>query len=163
MKFNLSRISFALLIVLNIMWYSPLCSQTQKIEDEKEAIKKVIQTSYVEGLQNEGDATKIGAGFHPGFNLLGIGKGDQIWKLPIYTWKENAINDVKSGKKPKSGDDLVTVNYLSIDVTGTAAVVKLEFFVGDKKTYIDYISLYKFESGWKIVNKIFYKLPEAND
>jgi hypothetical protein len=145
------------------MWYLPLISQTQNIEDEKEAIKKVIQTSYVEGLQNEGDIIKIDAGFHPGFSLLGIGKGDQIWKLPIYTWKENAINDVKSGKKPKSGDDLVTVNFLSVDVTGTAAVVKLEFFVGDKKTYIDYISVYKFESGWKIVNKIFYKLPEAND
>ena len=132
----------------------------QAVEEEKEAIKKVIQTAYVEGLQNEGDAAKIDAGFHPGFDLLGIGKGDQIWKLPIYTWKERALDDVKSGKKPKPAEETVTVNFLSVDVTGTAAVVKLEFLVGGKKTYVDYISLYKFASGWKIVNKIFYKLPQ---
>jgi len=163
MKFNLSRITFSLLIAISIIWYLPVVGQTINSESEKQAIKEVIQESYVEGLQNEGDAAKIDAGFHPGFNLLGIGKGDQIWKLPIYTWKENALNDLKNGKKPKSGDDLVTVNFLSVDVTGTAAVVKLEFFVGNKKTYVDYISLYKFENGWKIVNKIFYKLPEANE
>ena len=134
----------------------------QSIEEEQEAIQNVIQSAYVEGLQNEGDAAKIDAGFHPGFNLLGIGKGDNIWKLPIYTWKENALNDVKSGKNPKAGDDLVTVRFLTVDVTGTAAMVKLEFLVGSKPTYVDYISLYKFESGWKIVNKIFYKLPDEN-
>ena len=133
---------------------------SQSVEEEQEAIKQVIQTAYVEGLQNEGDAAKIDAGFHPGFNLLGTGKGDQIWKLPIYTWKDMALADVKSGKKPKSAEETVTVNFLTVDVTGTAAAVKLEFLVGGKKTYVDYISLYKFESGWKIVSKIFYKLPE---
>lgn len=127
---------------------------------EQEAIKKVIQTAYVEGLQNEGDVKKIDAGFHPGFELVGIAKGDQIWKLPIYTWRERAVADVASGKKPKKDEEKVTVNFLSVDVTGTAAVVKLEFLVGGVKKYVDYISLYKFESGWKIVNKIYFQLPE---
>lgn len=135
-------------------------AQTTSYEDEQTAIKNVIQSAYVAGLQNEGNATKIDAGFHPGFNLLGIGKADQIWKLPIYTWRERALIEVDEGKKPRKGDKEVTVNFLSVDVTGTAAVVKLEFFVGGKKTYVDYLSLYKFESGWKIVNKIFYKIPD---
>ncbi len=47
-----------------------------------------------------------------------------------------------------------------IDVTGTAAVAKLEFYVGKTLKYIDYMSLYKFGDEWKIVNKIFYKVPE---
>jgi hypothetical protein len=34
------------------------------------AIENVIQVAYVEGLQNEGDTTKINSGFHPGFELL---------------------------------------------------------------------------------------------
>lgn len=135
-------------------------AQSITIEEEQEAIKKVVQTAYVEGLQNEGNAIKIDDGFHPGFNLLGIGKGDQMWKLPIYTWKERALKDVEAGNRPKEGDKLVNVEFLSVDVTGSAAVVKLAFFVGGKKTYVDYLSLYKFESGWKIVNKIFYKIPE---
>ncbi len=137
-------------------------AQTVTVEEEQEAIKKVVQSAYVDGLQNEGDAAKIDAGFHPGFNLLGIGKGDQIWKLPIYTWKENALNDVKSGKKPRTGDEMINVKFLTVDVTGTAAVVKLEFYVGDTKKYVDYLSLYKFESGWKIVSKIFYKFPDED-
>jgi hypothetical protein len=133
---------------------------SQSIEEEQAAIKQVIQSAYVDGLQNEGDATKIDAGFHPGFNLLGIGERDNMWQLPIYTWKANALYAVEEGKKPRKSDELVTVNFLSVDVTGTAAVVKLEFLVGGKVTYIDYISLYKFESNWLIVNKIFYKLPD---
>jgi len=66
-------------------------AQTTTVEEEQQLIKDVIQTAYVEGLQNEGNTDKIDAGFHPAFNLLGIGKGDQIWSLPIYTWREMAI------------------------------------------------------------------------
>lgn len=135
-------------------------AQTTTVEKEQQLIKEVIQSAYVEGLQNEGNVDKIDKGFHPAFNLLGIGKGDQIWSLPIYTWREMALADVESGKKPKTDEGIVTVNFLSVDVTGTAAVVKLEFLVDGQKKYIDYMSLYKFESGWKIVNKIFYKFPE---
>jgi hypothetical protein len=163
MKFSLINAPFNIVFLLMLLWNNPAMSQSVSIDTEKQAIKDVIQQSYVEGLQNEGNVKKIDAGFHPGFNLLGIGKGDNMWELPIYTWKENTINDLKSGKKPRKGDDEVTVNFINIDVTGTAAVVKLEFFVGEKKTYVDYISLYKFESGWKIVNKIFYKLPETEE
>jgi len=31
---------------------------------------------------------------------------------------------------------------------------------GGNKIFTDYLSLYKFEDGWKIVSKIYYKLPE---
>ena len=31
---------------------------------------------------------------------------------------------------------------------------------GKEKKYIDYMSLYKFENQWKIVNKIYYQFPE---
>lgn len=61
-----------------LLWCKPVIGQTISIEEEKQAIINFILQSYVEGLQNEGDVTKIYAGFHPGFNLLGIGKGYQI-------------------------------------------------------------------------------------
>lgn len=129
-------------------------------ESEKAAIKDVIQTSYVEGLQNEGNIDKIDAGIHPGFNLIGIDKGDEMWVLPIDDWKKRTENAIKEGRFPRTGEDAVSVKFLDIDITGTAAVAKIEFFVGDKKMYVDYIALYKFESGWKMVNKTFYKFPE---
>ena len=130
----------------------------QNVEQEKDAIKKVIQTAYVEGLQNEGDADKIDSGIHPDFDLLGIGKNSTIWKYSITDWKDSSVKKRKAGKLPLTGDDIVSVKFVSIDITGTAAIAKIEFYVGKKLTYIDYISLYKFENGWKMVNKIFYKL-----
>jgi len=131
-----------------------------EIKKEKEAIKKVIQLAYVEGLQNEGDFNKIDKGFHPAFNLLGIGQGQAIWTLPIYTWKENVKQGKTKGKYPKAEDKKVSIKFLIVDVTGTAAMAKFQFFVGKELKYVDYMSLYKFDDQWKIVNKIFYKFPE---
>lgn len=139
-------------------------SQTQDfVSSNQQTIMNVVQTAYVEGLQNEGDLDKVDSGFHPGFELLGIGKGDQMWKLPIYNWKETTADAVEEGKKARNKEELVSVNFLSVDVSGTAASVKLEFYVAEKLTYIDYLSLYKFEDGWKIVSKIFYKIPEKEE
>ena len=129
-------------------------------KQDVEAIKKTIQTAYVDGLQNEGDLKKIDKGFHPDFNLLGIGEKGDMWKLPIKKWKDKTVQKVKDGKLPLSGQDKVSIKFLSVDVTGTAAVAKIEFYVGKELKYIDYLSLYKFNKEWKIVNKIFYKIEE---
>ena len=130
---------------------------SQAIEEEKEAIKTVIQTAYVDGLQNEGDLDKIDSGIHSGFNLLGIGENNDMWTLPIDDWKKKTEKRKADGNFPRTGDEKVSIKFLNIDVTGTAAVAKIEFYVGKEKKYVDYISLYKFDEGWKMVNKIFYK------
>ncbi len=148
-------------ILILALSFSAFAQADVDVKKDQEAIKKVIQSAYVEGLQNEGNLDKIDKGFHPGFNLIGIGQGKQSWKLPIYNWKESTKKKLKEGKLPKKDkDQMVSVKFLSVDVTGTAAVVKLEFYVGKKLTYVDYLSLYKFEDDWKIVSKIFYKFPE---
>jgi hypothetical protein len=152
--------------LVTVMFFSLLFVTTGMAQDaedmkkEQEAIKKIIQTAYVEGLQNEGDWEKIDKGFHPSFNLLGIDQGDIIRTLPIYSWKERVKQDKTSGKLPRTGNDKVTIKFLSVDVTGTAAVAKFEFYIGPKLTFIDYLSLLKFESGWKIVSKVFYRFPD---
>jgi len=134
----------------------------QDISKDVEAIKEIIQSAYVDGLQNDGDMEKIDKGFHQDFNLLGIGKNNQMWKLPISKWKEDVAKKVETGEMPLKGENRVTIKFLNIDVTGTAAVAKIEYYIGQKLIYVDYISLYKFESGWKIVSKIFYKFPEKD-
>ncbi len=139
-------------------FFSTIVLSAQDIGQEKEAIKKVIQTAYVDGLQNEGDAEKIDSGIHPGFHLLGMGKDNTLWKYSITDWKASALKKRKQGELPLTGNKKVSIKFKSIDVTGTATVAKIEYFIGNKLTYIDYISLYKFKTGWKMVNKIFYKL-----
>ena len=148
-------------VILSLFAASFTYSQTEtELKKEKEAIKKVIRTAYVEGLQNEADFDKIDKGFHPAFQLLGIGQGQTIWSLPIYTWKENVKRKKAKGEYPKADDKKVNIKFLLIDITGTAAMAKFEFYVGKEKKCVDYLSLYKFENNWKIVNKIFYKFPE---
>ncbi len=128
----------------------------QDLENDQELIKNVIQTAYVEGLQNEGNIEKIDSGIHPDFNLIGIDKGDKMWNLSISDWKAKTVKRLEAGELPRK-ENLISIKFLDVDVTGTAAVAKIEFYVGEKLTYVDYISLYKFESGWKMVNKIYYK------
>ncbi|WP_430813018.1 nuclear transport factor 2 family protein [Carboxylicivirga sp. RSCT41] len=146
--------------VLLVFFAVSLLAQAQENNKEIEAIKKVIQSAYVEGIQNEGDIDKIDAGIHPDFNLLGIGEKGAIWKLSISEWKEKVIQRKKEGKLPRPKNNLISVKFLSVDVTGTAAVAKFEFYVGGELKYVDYISLYKFDDGWKLVSKIYYKFED---
>ena len=126
--------------------------------DEKQAVKDVIQSAYVDGLQNEGDLSKIEAGFHPDFYLLGIDKGEGLWRYGIKEWTEKQLEKKANGELPLKGDKRISVKFKHVDITGNAASVKLDYYVGENHVYIDYLSLYKFDSGWKIVSKIFYKL-----
>ncbi len=155
-----------IIIVLLIVTMSSifLLSQKQVVQEQdilkdKELIKQVIQKAYVDGLCNNADVKAINRGFHPGFNLLGVGKGNTMWKYPIYSWVESAIDGKKNKHKYSFQDKLTTIKFKFVDVTGNAAVAKIDFYEGDKKKFVDYLSLLKFKDGWKLVTKTFYKLP----
>lgn len=122
------------------------------VKKEKEAIKKVIIEAYVNGLLNAGDLEPTKKGFHPDFKLLGQ-QNNQLTKYPIADW-------IKSVEKRKADNpDGPKAKYISkfpmIDITGKAAIVKIELRREGKHKYTDYLSLYKFKEGWKIVSKIY--------
>ena len=149
----MSKMKLLAVVVFTFIGLNTLTAQEWSAEQK--AVKAVVQSAYVEGLQNEGDEAKIDAGFHSEFNLLGIDKNDNMWKYAIKDWKAKAVSKRSKGDLPLKGDKKVSAKYSMIDITGTAAVVKLEYYVGDKHRYTDYLSLYKFATGWKIVNKIY--------
>jgi hypothetical protein len=121
-------------------------------QSDEDAIKALIQSAYVDGLQNLGDLEKTKAGFHPDFVLLGLRDG-KLTRLPIAEWVASAEKRKADGVKPP----LTVCKFLVIDVTGSAASVKLELHQNDKRIFTDYLSLYKFPDGWKIAGKIFYR------
>lgn len=125
---------------------------------EAARIRQTIQTSYVEGLQNEGDTVKINAGFHPGFEMLMLMKDGTLSKYSLTEWKARIRKEQAEGRLPRKGDNLVTVRFINVDVTLNAAMAKFGFYIGDKLTFIDYMSLYKFGDTWKIVSKTYQKL-----
>jgi len=127
-------------------------SATAQPEGDEEAIKTLIQTAYVDGLQNLGDLDKTRAGFHPDFVLLGLRDG-QLTRLPIADWIASTEKRKAAGQKPP----LTTCKILQVDITGDAAMVKLELHREGQRIFTDYLSLYRFPDGWKIVGKIYYR------
>jgi hypothetical protein len=142
-------------IIATLLVLLPFCLIAQENED-KEAIKKVIQSAYVDGLQNKGPVADIEKGFHPGFNLLGL-RNDDLTKWPIYSWIKYHENELKENPDPPKEDEIVTCKFPVIDITGTAAIAKIELYKGGKQIFTDYLSLYKFEEGWIIVSKIYFR------
>ena len=121
-------------------------------QSDQDAVKALIQSAYIDGLQNLGDLEKTKAGFHPDFVLLGLRDGT-LTRLPIAEWIASAGKRKADGVKPP----LTVCRFLAIDVTGSAASVKLELHQNDKRVFTDYLSLYRFPDGWKIVGKIYYR------
>lgn len=148
-----------------IFFYTMLCiiscSNADKMfQGEQLIIKNLIQDNYIEGMSNNGDFDKMDLVFHPQFVMTGLSKKNQLWR-----WNYNQLKDyyttVKAnGSVPIKNDDKITANIITIDVNGYLAIVKLQIYHGSKLAYIDYLSLMKFDDGWKITGKIFYSLPE---
>jgi hypothetical protein len=127
----------------------------QEQATDKDLILKTIDKAYVQGLQNGKDIENIKKGFHPGFNLLGVDQNNHLSKLPIYTWYDMVEGRLAAGNKPEVE---TTAKYPLVDITGNAAVVKVELFREGKMIFTDYLSLYKFEQGWRIVSKIYHRM-----
>ncbi|MEZ5198585.1 MAG: nuclear transport factor 2 family protein [Bacteroidales bacterium] len=104
---------------------------TAQGKEDEEAIKKVIQSAYVDGLQNKGPVADIEKGFHPGFNLLGL-QNDDLTKWPIYSWIKYHENKLRENPAPPEKDEITTCKFPLIDITGNAAIVKIELFKGVK-------------------------------
>jgi len=147
--------NLTLLIALTLFAFT---ANAEGPEQEKERIKQVIQTAYVDGLQNYlSSISEIEAGFHPGFNLLGINKANMLTKFPIYSWIESTKKKKEQHPDGRPKEERITCKYNSIDVTGNAAMAKIELHQKDKKLFTDYLQLYKFEEGWRIVSKIYHR------
>jgi ketosteroid isomerase-like protein len=139
------------LAILIALLFALVSLRAQGAPDE-EAIKGLVQTAYVDGLMNLGDLEKTRAGFHPDFVLLGLQDG-KLTRFPIADWIASAERRKAQGQKPP----LVTCKFVQVDVTGNAAAVKLELHREGKHIFTDYLSLYRFADGWKIVGKIYHQ------
>jgi hypothetical protein len=122
---------------------------------DETAIKDVITSAYIEGIQNHLNVDDIRKGFHPSFTMLRIAN-NEVKPLPIEEWITNMEKPQKNNPATPPRTD---GKFISIDITGTAAVVKLELTREGKKTFTDYLVLAKFTEGWRIISKSFYRYP----
>jgi hypothetical protein len=116
-----------------------------------EAVKAVVTSAYVEGVHRQGDPALMRAGFHPDFRMYTLREG----KVGFVTLDEWAERIGLAAKERKGPAPRVEANFTTVDVTGSAAVARVELHRDGKHVFTDYLSLYKLPEGWRIVAKTF--------
>jgi hypothetical protein len=124
--------------------------------DEVAAVKKVIEEAYVKGIHINRDPDAIRRGFHPEFTMI-ILKDGEISKMSRDEW----IERIEEGNKKNPDRPKVETKheFAVVEVEGNAAVARIEMYKNGKHVYTDFMALYKFDDGWKILNKIYYRHP----
>ncbi|MFC1554451.1 nuclear transport factor 2 family protein [candidate division KSB1 bacterium] len=122
--------------------------------DSKADIEKVIKASYFNGAFNDLDTKAMRKGFHPDFAIFSA-DGEKISKYPIDTWIKNTENK-KNNPNFDPASSKINCKIASLDITGNCAAAKIEISKDSKPVYTDYLSLLKFDSGWKIVAKVYH-------
>ena len=150
------KLSFRLTAALGIAGFILLSFGTVSNTETEDAVKAVVVKAYINGAFNELDAETMEKGFHTDFAIFSV-DGEDIAKYPIAQWVEGVKKRRSNDYDPEAEKNKWAHNLASVDVTGGAAQVKVELFNQGKHIYTDYLSLLKFESGWKIVAKVYHK------
>lgn len=124
-------------------------------QNDVEAIKKVIEDGYVNGAFNALNPEAMAKSFHEDFAIY-TPKGEAISKYPIAQWVAG-VEKRKNSAEFKAEDNVWDHKFNYVDVTDNSAQVKLELHKDGKHVYTDYLSLSKFDSGWRIVAKVYHK------
>jgi hypothetical protein len=118
----------------------------------EQAIKQVIEQAYVRGIHETQDEATVRSGFHQDFAMLVL-QDDVMQKVNLDEWFDRI--EVMKAENPEMWSAKTICKFLMIDVAGNAAVAKMDVYKGETFFSTDYMLLYKFQEGWKIVSKVF--------
>lgn len=123
-------------------------ASAQATDRDTQAIQEVIENAYVKGVFVDRNAAAVRSGFHPAF-VLSVYDADTVIVASLDMWL-----DLLQLSGERSSDSVRHV-FEGVDVTGGTATVKLQLWINDEHVYTDYLGLYRFTDGWKIVTKVF--------
>lgn len=119
---------------------------------EKEAVRQVIEEAYIRGIHGDQNEKTVKSGFHEDFAMLVL-EDNAIHKVTVDEWLDR-IETMKTDN-PELWSAETTYDFAFIDVAGKAAAAKLNVYKGTTHFSTDYMLLYGFEDGWRIVSKTF--------
>lgn len=122
-------------------------------QTDEELVKNTVNKAYVGAIHNGGPIADIRVGFHPSFNMLRL-VDNEVKPLPIEEW---IASIEKSRSQNTTAPVKTTPNFISVTVAGNSANVVLELLRDGKKVFTDHLLLYKFNEGWRIVSKTYYR------
>lgn len=117
-----------------------------------EAIRHLIEKAYIQGIHVTQDRALVQSGFHKDFAMLVL-QGNTLEKVTVDEWLARV--EVMKTENPDLWEAETKHTVELIDVTRNSAVAKLEVYKGAIHFSTDYMLLYKFEEGWRIVSKIY--------
>jgi Putative lumazine-binding len=142
----------SLLLAATIVAGTLLTVLAQQATSQEEAAARVPLENYLKGHAT-GDAEYFKKAFHPESKLFWYRDG----KLMTRTSAEYIAG--ASGKP--AADEAQRKRWIeSIKITGNAGIGVIVLDYPTTK-FVDYMSLLKVDSEWKIINKTFYAEPKA--
>ncbi len=151
-----ARVSQASVVMMLLAFLSAFAGN----QDEKQAVIKVVEEAYVQGVHAHPDGEAMRRGFHAAF-IMFVQEGGKINQVTRDEWIGRiATAQAKGANQPRPE---IKAEFPLVEVTGSAAIVKVELYRDGKHTFTDYISLYKFDEGWKIVAKTFHRHPAKSE
>lgn len=152
---TMKKITTLILSLIAIAFFTFSFSPKNVEEAEAvEEVKELVYNAYINGAFNELSAEDMRKGFHEDFAIYSP-KGEAISKYPIANWADSVAKRKANNYDAKDPKNKWDHKFANVDVTGHAAQVKVELFNQGKHVYTDYLSLLKFESGWRIVAKVY--------
>ena len=127
-----------------------------------EQVKAHIVETYLNGAFNQRNIDAMRRGFHEDFAIFSA-EGDALGKFPIGVWTAKLGQSLADGYDSADPKNHWHYEFAAVDVTGGAAAVKLHLYNEGTHIYTDYISLLKFDSGWRIAAKIYHQHNERKN
>lgn len=153
MKKIVWTLSLCVLIIIGVA--ATAFNESNELLKPEAEVKALIEQSYINGAFNDLDPEAMKQGFHEEFAIFSP-DGEKISKYPIDRWVES-VRARKNNPNFDPSDNRWEHEFVSVDVTGHSAAAKINLHKDGKHVYTDYLSLLKFESGWKIVAKVYHQ------
>lgn len=129
-----------------VLLAAPALAQTSDHDQVVEAV-----TYYLDG-GTQGDFDLLARAFHPSATMRWMADGEYR--------DVNALDFFRRGMENAQPSNRTT-RVASVTVSGDAASAVLEIEY-PTFTFVDHMTLLRFEDGWKIVSKAFYRRPHAH-
>ena len=119
----------------------------QSGDAEEDAAVRQVVNYYLKGI-TDGDVESMKKAFHPKAKYLSMRYGD-LDEIPL----EQVYRNMRDNAHRQVGKDPSPKRIVSVDVRGLAATAKVEMDYSNGRL-TEYLSLVKFNDGWKIVSKV---------
>ena len=146
------------LILSSIIFFishNTFAQKKSRAYDKAAAIEEVIREAYINGVYNTGYMLSVTQGFSPDFTAIVFEEKDQSRLETIEDWVKKTEQNKASGNLPLEGDQEVSFSIVKLEISNNIANARVQFMVGGKVQHTDFIGLYKFKTGWKLVNMMY--------